>query len=170
MISHHWRKFYEKNLSTQQKETTKDMRFPSKNGHPRGAQSHQPSSPQGTQVACRLKLGKALRLRTRNQFQNVIQKRTRFFGREIVLHYCPSKHLRLGITASRVFGNAVRRNRFKRLVREAFRLYQYELPPLDMVVLPKKGVEAVSLQGIQSDFFQFINAQRNAQSTSTKSR
>ena len=51
-------------------------------------------------------------------------------------------HARLGLSVSRKVGNAVRRNRWKRLIREAFRLHQAELPQgLDFVVIPRAGAE-----------------------------
>ena len=47
---------------------------------------------------------------------------------------------RLGLSVSRRVGNAVVRNRWKRLIREAFRLQRDQLPVgLDLVVRPRKG-------------------------------
>jgi len=62
---------------------------------------------------------------------------------------------RLGITASRKAGNAVRRNRFKRRVREWFRRRRWELEPgLDVVVIARRsgtGLEMKELDERLSD-------------------
>jgi len=43
-------------------------------------------------------------------------------------------------------GNAVARNRIKRVMREYFRLHQYDFElPLDIVVVPKRNLEAKQL-------------------------
>lgn len=50
---------------------------------------------------------------------------------------------RIGLSVSRKQGNAVVRARIKRLLREAFRLQQHELPPgLDLVLIPRKDSRA----------------------------
>jgi ribonuclease P protein component len=49
---------------------------------------------------------------------------------------------RIGLVVSRKVGAAAVRNRWKRLVREAFRLQQHNLPVgLDLVVRPRRGGE-----------------------------
>jgi ribonuclease P protein component len=49
---------------------------------------------------------------------------------------------RLGIVVGRQHGTAVRRNRLRRLLREAFRLSQDRLPMgLDLLVCPRAGVK-----------------------------
>jgi len=60
---------------------------------------------------------------------------------------------RLGITASRKVGNAVQRNRAKRLLREAFRCVRSQLPRgLDLVVIVRQGIGARTLSDVVAEW------------------
>lgn len=50
-------------------------------------------------------------------------------------------HPRLGLVVSQKVGRAVIRNRWKRMLREAFRLSRQDLPPMDLVCIPRPRAE-----------------------------
>lgn len=52
------------------------------------------------------------------------------------------------VVAKKNVRKAVERNRFKRLVRESFRLHQHTIEPLDIVVLSRPGVSDLDNQTI----------------------
>ncbi len=93
----------------------------------------------------RLTLPPTLRIKGRTDFNAVFEQGWVLSDAVLVVHILPraNQPSRLGISISKKVGSAPVRNRWKRLLREAFRLNQASLPPgLDLVVRPRKGARA----------------------------
>lgn len=91
----------------------------------------------------KLTFSKTKRLTHAREFQRVFARKKSAADSLVVIYACENEldHPRLGLTVSRKVGSAVDRNRIKRLCREAFRLNQYDLPALDLVLIPRKKIE-----------------------------
>lgn len=100
-----------------------------------------------------------MRLRLRRDYQRMGRHATKFTGRwilaDIRLTNGPSS--RLGITVTKRFGEAYQRNRFKRIVREAFRLSCTRLTPaFDIVIRPRTQALCAKKDDIQQELLNFI--------------
>jgi len=102
------------------------------------------SEPAGNEkkTPCRLRLRQ--RLRDTKDFQRVYDAQEAIHGPSLVVFYRHNglDFSRMGVSVGRKHGGAVRRNRLKRVLREAWRLMQAELPKgLDYVLVPRRGVK-----------------------------
>jgi ribonuclease P protein component len=84
------------------------------------------------------------RIRHRTEFKRVYEQGKKIRSASFVLyllHNHQQHHCRLGITASKKLGNAVLRNRCKRLVRELFRRNKEKFPPgSDVIVVVTRNM------------------------------
>lgn len=81
------------------------------------------------------------RLRANEEYRDVI-KRGRSVANDLAVLYVLEREgsRRLGVSVPRRFGNAVERNRVRRLFREAYRLCgPHLIDGLDLVIIPRRG-------------------------------
>lgn len=104
---------------------------------------------------------KEMRLRRKKEFDSVF-KEGKAFRDGLFLLMCRANALgnsRMGLMVAKRFGPAVKRNRLKRLCREAFRLGRRGLPSgLDFVVIPKSAPEMYSLGAVDRSFRKLLAA------------
>ena len=82
------------------------------------------------------------RVRRQADFDRAYHARFYAADQTLVVQGCTngSVRTRLGLSVSRRVGNAVVRNRWKRIIREVFRTHRAEFPSgLDLVVRPRRG-------------------------------
>ena len=94
-------------------------------------------------------------LRGKLAFASVYEARTRATSGAITVYGRPNDltHSRLGISIPRTVGTAVVRNRIKRLLREAFRHLQHELPKYDLIVVvrPHRPMQLEDYRNLLAD-------------------
>jgi ribonuclease P protein component len=91
-----------------------------------------------------LKFPPTHRMKTPAEFERCYARKRSASDGVLIVYACENNlpHPRLGCSVSRKVGNAVVRNRYKRLFREAFRLAQHDLPPgVDFILIPRPGPE-----------------------------
>jgi ribonuclease P protein component len=97
------------------------------------------------------------RLRKSRDFQKIREHGTRMFLGPFIVQYCQrmsnEESRRLGVIASRRVGNAVKRNRGKRIVRELFRLHESVLPDgCDIVIVLRSNFDRYSFSDLEARY------------------
>ena len=95
------------------------------------------------------------RLLKRREFQLVFDNGERFGNNQLKIYALSNGDSvsRLGLVVGRKFGNSPKRNRFKRILREAYRLNKGLLNNgADIVVIPRPGLTELILKAIEEKF------------------
>jgi ribonuclease P protein component len=114
--------------------------------------------------------GKEKRLVSSKQFKAVLARNLRVSNAMLTLYMAENEcgYPRLGVSIGRTCGNAVVRNRWKRLLREAFRQNQNKIPAgfdyLVMISYPPRllskteaGVKQPTFEQVKASFLALVN-------------
>ena len=99
-------------------------------------------------------LPKTERLQNGWQFRHAYDTGSRRAGRLLVLYAVPATQggRQLGVVTSRRIGNAVARNRARRLLREAYRLNKDKLPPhLQLVMIARSAIRDQRFHDVEAE-------------------
>lgn len=96
---------------------------------------------------------KKLRLRNRADFSRVYRHGKSFANHQFVVYWSRKKEVeqfRVGVSVSKKVGNAVVRNRMRRLVKEIVRHHQHEIVEhMDLIFIVRKGALDKSYQELE---------------------
>ncbi|MDR3588730.1 MAG: ribonuclease P protein component [Negativicutes bacterium] len=100
-------------------------------------------------------LPKQGRLRKNKDFQAVYRMGKSYANRQLVLYILPRKNGQrlVGFAAGKRLGNAVTRNRVKRLLRETYRLYQHRLATgFDLIIVGRQTIAGEKMAAVAAAF------------------
>jgi ribonuclease P protein component len=112
----------------------------------------------------RRRLGRGSRIKQGRDFRKL-----RTAGQRLVcgclianwLHLPGADRSRLGVVVSKKVGGSVVRSRVKRLLRESFRLHQYEFAhTLDLVLVARPSIAGRKFADVERDFISTLRAAR----------
>jgi ribonuclease P protein component len=99
-----------------------------------------------------------LRIRKSSEFEEIFEKGKRLYTEYYTLVYTPNSlgFPRFGLVVGKRCGNAVKRNRIKRVLREVFRQNKPFFDSLDVLILAKKNSETLGYNKAKEEITEAI--------------
>jgi ribonuclease P protein component len=95
-------------------------------------------------------------LRKRDDIRDLFKSGKKYGATHLRFFYKHAELRQVGFTVPKRFGNAVHRNRIKRLMREAYRKNKHRLGPYKMVILAREDARSVKLKDLENELVHFI--------------
>lgn len=103
---------------------------------------------------------KKYRLAKREDFNKVYRNGKSMANQQFVLYYLPQpnqEEFRLGVSVSKKVGNAVVRNRLRRMMKEIVRLHKDKMTPhYDYILIARKPASELDYQTMEKSIFHVI--------------
>lgn len=107
---------------------------------------------------------KKFRIKKNEEFQSIFRTGKTFANRQLVIYYVEKpgqKHFRVGLSVGKKIGNAVTRNRIKRLLRESFHELKEDIKPnYDIVVIARQPTKKMNYHEIKKSLIHLLSKQR----------
>lgn len=101
---------------------------------------------------------KTFRVKREKDFTKIFYAKNSFANKRFIIYQINAEqdHFRVGVSVSKKLGNAVMRNRIKRLIRHAVAEYATGLEAVDFVVIARSGVQGLSFDEVKKNILHLL--------------
>lgn len=106
---------------------------------------------------------KEYRIKKNQDFQTVFKSGKSSANRQFVVYVLEKEgqeHFRIGLSVSKKLGNAVTRNRIKRLIRQFFLEHKTQVEERDYVIIARKPVVEMSYEEVKKSLLHVLKIAR----------